>query len=95
MKEKIARLLRAAVQQGRILTDEPMARHISFRAGGPADVFFMQYAVCILVLTALLVLRLCDQNAYTAVTDTFREQTSAPDLPWTQQLIALVGSLWK
>lgn len=61
----------------------------------PADVFFMQYAVCILVLTALLVLRLCDQSAYTSVTDTFREQTSAPDLPWTQQLIALVGSLWK
>lgn len=59
-----------------------------------ADVFFMQYAVCIFVLTALLILRLCDQSAYTAVTDTFREQSSAPDLPWTQQLMALVGSLW-
>ena len=61
----------------------------------PADVFFMQYAVCIFVLTALLILRLCDQSAYTSVTDTFREQTSAPDLPWTQHLLSLVGSLWK
>ncbi len=60
----------------------------------PADVFFMQYAVCILVLTALLVLRLCDQGAYSTVTETFREHSSAPDLPWTAQLAALAGSLW-
>ena len=61
----------------------------------PVDIFFMQYAVCILVLTALLVLRLCDQGAYASVTDTFRERSSAPDLPWTDQLISLAGSLWK
>jgi hypothetical protein len=60
----------------------------------PADIFFLQYAVCIFVLTALLVLRLCDQCAYADVTATFREHSSAPDLPWTQQLAALVGSLW-
>ena len=46
-------------------------------------------------VTALLVLRLCDQGAYASVTDTFRERSSAPDLPWTDQLISLAGSLWK
>ncbi len=60
-----------------------------------ADVFFMQYTACILVLTALFLLRLCDQNAYGGVVDTFRAQTSEPDLPWVSQLIALVGELWK
>jgi hypothetical protein len=60
-----------------------------------ADIFFMQYAVCILVLTTLLLLRLFDQSAYTQVTDTFRTQSSAPDLPWTEQLFGLAGSLWK
>ena len=61
----------------------------------PADVFFMQYAVCIIVLTTLLILRLCDHDAYTSVTDTFREHSSAPDLPWTQSLMDLAGGLWK
>ena len=59
-----------------------------------ADVFFMQYAVCILVLTALLILRLCDQNAYADVLGTFRAQSAAPDLPWTDALVTFVGSLW-
>lgn len=75
-----------------VLTEETPAPE---EHSSPADVFFMQYAVCIIVLTTLLILRLCDNAAYTSVTDTFREQSSAPDLPWTQALIDLVGSLWK
>lgn len=60
-----------------------------------ADVFFMQYAVCILVLTAVLFLRLLDQSACSSVVGTFREQSAAPDLPWTDALISLIAGLWK
>lgn len=41
MKERIARLLHTIAPDGPVLMDEPMARHISFRAGGPADVLFL------------------------------------------------------
>lgn len=40
MTESVLRALRAIAPE-RVLVDEPMDRHISFRAGGPADVFFM------------------------------------------------------
>ena len=40
MTENVIRALRAIAPE-RVLTNEPMDRHISFRAGGPADVFFM------------------------------------------------------
>lgn len=40
MTQSIARALERIAPE-RTLIDEPMARHISFRAGGPADVFFM------------------------------------------------------
>lgn len=40
MVENVIRALRAIAPE-RVLTNEPMDRHTSFRAGGPADVFFM------------------------------------------------------
>jgi len=40
MIENAVRALRK-IADGRVLINEPMDRHISFRAGGPADVFFM------------------------------------------------------
>ena len=64
------------------------------RVQSAADVFFMQYAVCILLLTALLLLRLCDREAGDSVTAAFRAQSSAPDAPWVTQFMALIGGLW-
>ena len=64
------------------------------RVQSAADVFFMQYAVCILLLTALLLLRLCDREASEGVTAMFRVQSSAPDAPWVTQFMALIGGLW-
>ena len=64
------------------------------RVQSAADVFFMQYAVCILLLTALLLLRLCDREASEGVTAMFRAQSSAPDAPWVTQFMALIGGLW-
>lgn len=39
MKELKSRLLSLRIPAERILTDEPMSRHTSFRVGGPADLF--------------------------------------------------------
>ena len=52
----------------------------------PADVFFMQYAVCIIMVTVLLLLRLLDQSAYLTVAGTFREHCAAPAPAWTEML---------
>ncbi|MBQ8954672.1 MAG: UDP-N-acetylmuramate dehydrogenase, partial [Clostridia bacterium] len=40
MKELIERL-RAFAPEDRVLADEPMSRHTTFRVGGPADVMFL------------------------------------------------------
>ncbi len=41
MNEALARLLERAAVKGTVLRDEPMARHTSFRVGGPADVLVL------------------------------------------------------
>ena len=59
-----------------------------------ADVFFMQYAVCILLLTAVLVLRVLDAGAFGNTMETFRDHTACPDEPWVTGLFWYIGSLW-
>ena len=39
--EKLIAALRAFAREEQLLTDEPMARHTTFRVGGPADVMLM------------------------------------------------------
>lgn len=39
MKKELVNQLSAVITDGRILTDEPMSAHTTFRTGGPADVF--------------------------------------------------------
>ncbi|MBR1459978.1 MAG: hypothetical protein IJ595_11450 [Oscillospiraceae bacterium] len=63
-------------------------------AGSAADVFFMQYTVCILLLTAVLVLRLLDDAAYTEVADTFARRTAAPDTGWAAAALDYIRTLW-
>ncbi|MBR7039629.1 MAG: hypothetical protein IKI21_10340 [Oscillospiraceae bacterium] len=58
------------------------------------DVFFMQYIVCILLLTAVLVLRLFDREAFAAVAETFRTRTEAPDAAWAAACVQTVAQLW-
>lgn len=59
-----------------------------------ADVFFMQYVICILLLTLLLVVRLYDEALFKSVTDTFQARTHAPSEPWAEELILMVRGLW-
>lgn len=73
-------------------TEERKERPESPRSA--ADVFFMQYVICILVLTLLFVVRLYDEALFRDVTETFREQTHAPSEPWAEELMLLVKGLW-
>lgn len=59
-----------------------------------ADVFFMQYVICILVLTLLLVIRLYDEELFRDVTNTFSERMHAPSVPWAENLVQTVRGLW-
>ena len=54
----------------------------------------MQYIVCILLLTAVLVLRLFDREAFAAVAETFRTRTEAPDAAWAAACVQTVAQLW-
>lgn len=75
--------------------EPPVVEEPKAPEGSAADVFFLQYAVCILLLTALLLLRLCDESAYRSVTGAFRTQSDAPDLPWAAAFIEFVRNLWR
>lgn len=59
-----------------------------------ADVFFMQYVICILVLTLLLVIRLYDETLFRDVTETFQTRTHAPSEPWAEAFLSMVRGLW-
>lgn len=59
-----------------------------------ADVFFMQYVICILLMTLLLVVRLYDEALFRSVTDTFQARTHAPSAPWAEELLLMVKNLW-
>lgn len=59
-----------------------------------ADVFLAQYAVCILLLTVLLILRLYDDGTFAQVAETFRSRTTAPSEAWAEAAAAAVKGLW-
>jgi len=59
-----------------------------------ADVFFVQYVICILLLTALFSVRLYDENVFRNTVKLFQAQTHADSEPWVLSLIALVKNLW-
>ncbi|MCR4646891.1 MAG: hypothetical protein K5695_16045 [Oscillospiraceae bacterium] len=60
----------------------------------PADVFFAQYIVCILLLTVLLILRLYDEGLFDDVTGLFRSRSGAPSEPWAEAAASALRSLW-
>ena len=39
--EQLQKELESVLGEGRVLRDEPLARHTTFRAGGPADLYLM------------------------------------------------------
>ena len=43
--EQLQKELESVLGEGRVLRDEPLARHTTFRAGGPADLYLMPDAI--------------------------------------------------
>ncbi len=59
-----------------------------------ADIFFMQYIICILLLTALFSIRIYDEKIFQNTIAIFQQRTHADSESWILHLIALVQSLW-
>ena len=83
-----------ALTEAQPVAEEPPEPAPSAAPDSAADVFFMQYAVCILLLTALLAVRLFDESVFHSTMETFRTRTQSPAEPWVTELFRFIGSLW-
>lgn len=61
----------------------------------PADILFMQYVVCVLLLTALFAVRVYDEALFRGIAAKFLEGVQSADEPWLNVLLTQIGSLWK
>ncbi|MBE6875933.1 MAG: hypothetical protein E7496_04295 [Ruminococcus sp.] len=59
-----------------------------------ADVFFIQYIICIVVLTILFAVRLWDVQSFQNAVNQFESATHADSLPWILDIIEQVKQLW-
>ena len=59
-----------------------------------ADVFFIQYVVCIVILTVLFSVRLWDEQSFQNAVNQFVQAIHAESAPWVLSLIAWVKELW-
>ncbi len=58
------------------------------------DVFFIQYVVCIILLTILFSVRLWDGQSFQNAVDLFADRTHADSLPWVLDALEWVKQLW-
>ncbi|MBR7083759.1 MAG: hypothetical protein IKI37_01030 [Oscillospiraceae bacterium] len=59
-----------------------------------ADIFFIQYVVCIVILTILFSVRLWDEQSLQNAVHEFVQGIHADSEPWVLSFIAWVKSLW-
>ena len=59
-----------------------------------ADVFFIQYVVCIVILTILFSVRLWDEQSFQNAVQEFVQGIHADSEPWVLSFIVWVKSLW-
>ncbi len=59
-----------------------------------ADVFFIQYLVCIIVLTILFSVRLWDGQSFQNAVTLFNDRIHAESAPWMLELLEWVKQLW-
>lgn len=59
-----------------------------------ADIFFMQYVICIVLLTILFSVRLWDGQSFQNAVDQFEAYTHMPSEPWVLTAIEWVKQLW-
>ena len=59
-----------------------------------ADIFFMQYIICILILTALFAIRIYDESIFQNTVNLFENYSHAPSEIWVEELINWLKNLW-
>ena len=59
-----------------------------------ADVFFIQYIICIVILTILFSVRLWDVQSFQNVVNQFESEMHKESLPWVLDIIERVKQLW-
>ncbi len=59
-----------------------------------ADVFFAQYVICILLLTAVFLIKLYEPKLYETILEQFTVQISAPDEEWAARFMEYLKSKW-
>ncbi len=62
----------------------------SSKAQNCTDVFFIQYVVCILLVTAVFIIRLYDEMLCDSILGQFAAQTHAPDAQFIGQLASIL-----
>ncbi len=59
-----------------------------------SDVFFIQYVICILLVTAFFAIRLYDKSLGDSVLEEFRVHTHTADAPFVGWLAAFFQNQW-
>ncbi len=94
MEETIIEIPEAAPEEGwqpPVLTHEPAKKQ---RSQSVTDVFFIQYAVCIFLLTAFLVIRCIDRELFAQAASQLLAQMHAPTEAIMQELCTFLQSQW-
>ena len=60
-----------------------------------ADVFFMQYIGCIIILTVLLIVRILDEPTFRNTTEIFLNYSRMPSETWAVQAVEAIRNLWR
>ncbi len=58
------------------------------------DVFFVQYVICILLLTGLFAVKIYNESLFSGLLTQFCSQTQAPSEPWAQAAAEQLQDLW-
>lgn len=59
-----------------------------------SDVFFIQYVICLLLVTAIYVICLLDGTCFERITQHFLELTHAPAPAWITEAFTFIQNLW-
>lgn len=95
MEETVIEIPEAAPEEGwqpPVLTQQKSEKPPKIQSC--ADVFFIQYVVCILLLTAVFAIRYYDRALCDSMLTGFQEQTHAPTEVFVTELIAFLQSQW-
>ncbi|MEE5992000.1 MAG: hypothetical protein V3G42_02025 [Oscillospiraceae bacterium] len=60
-----------------------------------ADVFFMQYIGCIIILTVLLIIRILDEPTFRHMAELFLNYSRMPSETWAVEAVEAIRNLWR